>query len=63
MVPEEGVVFCFVLSVRVQHLFEERVMVGDWGQSCYYHQSLTLHTGQVLGKLWEALTRVPGRKN
>jgi len=27
MVPEEGVVFCFVLPV--QHLFEERVTVGE----------------------------------
>jgi len=46
MVPEEGVVFCFVLPV--QHLFEERVMVGDWGQSCYYHQSLNpAHSAQA----------------
>jgi len=59
MVPEEGVVFCFVLPV--QHLFEERVMVGDWGQSCYYHQSLNsaksaqAHILQVLGKICKVL--------
>jgi hypothetical protein len=58
MVPEEGVVCCFV---PVQHLFEERVMEGDWGQSCYYHQSLNpahsaqAHSLQVLGKIWKVL--------